>query len=808
MRKLLVFPSTRKLRQYYSTSTDTIFTDKAISVEDFFELVLVSSMQRKASAYESLILMHKACQQTHKSKDLHIAENFFAFLKNKEYLFSFFKELSLEKKQISDIACRDYYALYDEHLQIIDELLKNYLELLKENNLYDDISLALTYEINYDYFKDYDELHFELAGFLSAFEFDVLLELSKHIELVLIFHTSKFNISYMKSLPCFQNLDIKKDKKYKFSLSKKEILQEEDFVKSSSVISYKSFELRSLQAAFVFNELSKFIKEGIEPKDIVIITPDESFCDILMLYDYNKMLNYANGTSIKHSLFYKKLKAIFEAASSDFNFVKKEDFLTQNLSDVCEHEAYFEAKDMVFDLQNSTLRYLKIDDFLEFKQKLELSFDYDYFENLIQSFLKEQSSELISLVELELKFVYLLRNQGLSLRELMELFLANISSLKLSLPDFSQVTVMGLLESRTLDFEAVIVVDFNDDLIPKRTVNELFLNNEIRSKSGLISYDRRENLQRFYYESLFKKAKKISISFLENEEKIRSRFLDELDFNLQSLDDKYHIQAYFSALKIKDYKETKINLEPIKAPKLKHNIFEKELSFSRLASFLEYKRTYYYKYILKIPEPRALFFSEDKSIYGTFIHECFKQYYSEHKDSFDELEFTQMLENKQDSSHLCPLEIELFKSKLHKLAQNELSHFKQGFSVKYIEKEFKKELVFKHKDKTYKIKLTGRIDRIDEASDCELILDYKSGDIPKDSYQLAFYQALYKEDAKACYYDLKDSMSFVREAKTKSVDDLRELFKGLVDEMQDEIVFENSRNGCCPYKSIYEKNLK
>ena len=185
-----------------------------------------------------------------------------------------------------------------------------------------------------------------------------------------------------------------------------------------------------------------------------------------------------------------------------------------------------------------------------------------------------------------------------------------------------------------------------------------------------------------------------------------------------------------------------------------------------------------------------------------------RQYYNEHKNTFNELEFIQLLESNQDKSFLCPLELELFKNKLHKFAQNEQRHFNEGFNVKYIEKELKKELVLRHKDKDFKIKLTGRIDRIDEYKQCELILDYKSGDIPKDSYQLAFYQTLYKEDAQACYYDLKDSMSFVREAKTKSVDDLRELFKGLVDEMQDEIVFENSRNGCCPYKSIYEKNLK
>lgn len=53
----------------------------------------------------------------------------------------------------------------------------------------------------------------------------------------------------------------------------------------------------------------------------------------------------------------------------------------------------------------------------------------------------------------------------------------------------------------------------------------------MRKKAGLISYDRRENLQRFYYESLMKNALEVSICFVENEEKSKSRFLDELDFD-------------------------------------------------------------------------------------------------------------------------------------------------------------------------------------------------------------------------------------------------------------------------------------
>lgn len=86
-----------------------------------------------------------------------------------------------------------------------------------------------------------------------------------------------------------------------------------------------------------------------------------------------------------------------------------------------------------------------------------------------------------------------------------------LDQIKLSYVGGGKVTVMGLLESRGLSFDGVVILDFNEDFVPKRSINELFLNNEVRKKAGLISYERRENLQRLYYENLMKNAKNLAL---------------------------------------------------------------------------------------------------------------------------------------------------------------------------------------------------------------------------------------------------------------------------------------------------------
>ncbi|EHN0248433.1 hypothetical protein KHD15_000685, partial [Campylobacter coli] len=545
---LRIFSSSRKIKEYQEKAkTKNALLDSAFLVSDFLDRVCVVN-SFKASSYESLLLMQEACL---KSKDLEkklgISAEFFAFLKNNEYLFSFFKELSLEKKSIQDLKNNDYYATYNEHLEILDEVYTNYLLLLKQHNLYDDLSLAQEYKLNLDFLNEYEGIYYDLQGFLSKFEEDLLCEISKIKSTIISFKTSKFNLEYLLELDFLKDIHLELDMFYEVNLSQKKILKQEKLSNPNTLVKLKAFELRSLQCAFVMDEISNFVRAGIDPEKIAVITPDESFCELLKLFDKNNMLNFASGVSIKESLFYQKIKALYNGANSDA-FIYKID------------ENYFEQEKMIFDYHNTLLHYLELQ-FEDFRTRFDQICDLQYFENLIHSFLKDESQELMNLVQKELCFIKdLLKNKSLKLKELMQLFFMQLDQIKLSYVGGGKVTVMGLLESRGLSFDGVVILDFNEDFVPKRSINELFLNNEVRKKAGLISYERRENLQRLYYENLIKNAKKLSISFVENEEQTRSRFLDELDFNFFE-EKTTPSKAYLNALKL-GYQGVRLNLNP------------------------------------------------------------------------------------------------------------------------------------------------------------------------------------------------------------------------------------------------------
>ncbi|ARJ55981.1 PD-(D/E)XK nuclease family protein [Campylobacter cuniculorum] len=794
--KLLVFSSSRKIKEYYNSfkNQDSLI-DNAILIEDFLENVCLVK-GRKASEYESLLFMQEACKQ---SKDLEqklgISSEFFAFLRNNEYLFSFFKELCLEKKDIQELKNNDYYAAYNEHLEILDEVLKNYLNLLKTQNLYDNLSLIRDYFIHWDFLEDYESIIYDMQGFLSTFEKDLLKELSKRKSVILKFNTSVFNLEYLKSLDFLEHLNLEINKSYEFNISTKEMLKQDAFDSKNTSIKVQSFELRSLQVAYVMNEIATFIHEGLKAENIVVITPDESFCELLKLLDKNNNLNFASGKSIQESEFYQKLRALYLSANlEDFDFNETKD--------------YFEDKKTIFDYHNSLLHYFELE-FKEFKRHFNQKCDLEYFNALLERLLENENDELKFLIKEQMLFIAdLFKNQTLKLKELLELFLIQIKSLKLSSVGGGKVVVMGLLESRGLCFDGVIIVDFNDDIIPKRSVNELFLNNEIRKNSGLISYERRENLQRFYYESLMKNAQKISISYVENEEKIKSRFLDELAFKCDTQTE-FTQKAYLQALKF-DYKPIKLDLKPLDAPVLKHKLFDKPLSFSRLNLFLKQKRTYYYRYILNLLEPRAFLEQNRAKNLGILIHKLLELYYKNNeKNHFDEKKFLILLENEKHT--INALDFEILKLKSHHFAQSEKKHFEQGFKVSELEYKISEDnpKIFQFQTPLGQVKsvdLIGQIDRIDTLlGKDKLIIDYKNGKIEENSYQLAFYKALSFENADAKFYDLND---FVLKTgkNTKTLEELKELFSELLE--QDEFEFENEKDTYCPYKLIYKKDLK
>ena len=716
------------------------------------------------------------------SKILNIKNEFLIFLKNSHYLFSFFKELSREKCTVANLSSADTYASYDEHLTILDNLGKIYKDSLNSSNIYDDITLSECYEINSNFISNFDRIEFRLDGILTSLEWEILTKIAKQTQLILSVDCSKFNQKTINEIVKFTSLNLEIGYNYEINLSTKSI-ENKTQLKKAPVINLKGFWMRSLQAAFVFDEISKMVRSGINPQNIAVILPDESFAEVLQNLDENNMLNYAMGKSLRNDpicIFLHSLKeAIIQELDYKFNpnYIKETPSPNQILATLNS-----------FNLSTQIYNHIK--------EIFYSKVSFESFESVMKLLLSDikKSTEIAEFIETELfNIKNLLREIELKFSELLELFLLNFANKKESMTGGGLVTVMGVLESRSRVYDGVVIVDFNDSFVPKRSQKEMFLSSIVRKNAGLISHTDRENLQRFYYESLINRAKVVSICYTENEEQILSRFIK--DFSEQNLINTSQI-SYENALNIGG---VGVNTTPKEIIEV-HNFFEYPISFSRLDTFIKCPRRYYYQYIKNVGKPK--FFNEDNLEFGANLHEALQKYFENSPYKFNKDEFLQIYTNYEDTQLV--LKNELFKIRLSKFEKEQNLHFQKGFSVWKCELKIRSEF--------NGLPIEGKIDRVDINGDEIWLIDYKSGNLDTQSFQLAFYEILYlaefHQEAKGYFYSLKDNKF---ESSNKKIDELSQILNKLKELSGSQICFNQNTKNCsqwCPYQTLCLMELR
>ena len=819
--KLYIFTNSRKIREFNAKFQNEL-VPKAMTIAQFEQKVVLVPGRFEADEAYALVLMQRACASVREASErLCIPPDFFAFLKNNDYLFSFFKELSISKKSVADLKFSDIYADYEEHLGILEAVLARYKELLAAENLYDGIALPEIYELNSGFVKEFGEINLEVDGFLSEFEWELFSEIAKLTTLKIIFQTSKFNKKLILKLAEISGIDASEFSLYgefELNLSLRE-LKKTGVLRKNPLVLKRSFGTRSLQAAYAMAKASEFVADGIKPENIAVILPDESFAEILRLHDRGKMFNFAMGESFTRTRFFQILKCIVTAIN---------DKIRVNLSE----DNYKNFNEFEFNLHEFGVSG---ELFEKFKNSFEAPCSFEDFRALMEEILALESDHAAAQKTREELFYAqsLARYFSFTLRQICEIFLIKLARLRLDHVGGGKIGVMGVLESRGLKFDGVIVLDFNDDLVPKRSVNEMFLSSRVRQKAGLIGYVDRENLQRFYYESLIGGAKKAAICYVANEEKIASRFLGEFnavedarygdesyaalfngEFDAVAGEQKFdgEINPHLDERNAAKPKQTKTakerslfdfdeadgelnltgkfdenatqNETPSENPRafirktpakpkifeqdiiVKHDFFAIPLSFSRLNTYLQCPRRYYYRYILGV-QPPVMPQTASAADFGNSLHRALFEYYSKFK-RFDLAKFETVLRE----LNTPPLEREITMIKMEKFKAVEDARYEAGWRVHGLEKEL--DSVFAG------VRITGKIDRIDGRGGELAVIDYKSGKFDAKSLQLPFYEALMGRPCEGYFYDLKDNMNLVAgEASTDALAEAIEQLKSI-----------------------------
>ena len=562
-----VFSTSRLIRDYIAESADGLLP-KLYTMEEFLRRVVVVEGRAFVDEGSRVLYLYRAIEGIEIGR-LGFEREFVTFLKNSSFIFRFFEEIFAERVEIETLRSVDTYADFEDHLEILEKIYERYVEVLEREGLVDRITIK-KYRLNENFLKQFSQIDIYVDGYLSRFEMEVLSAIRN--PLFLHFDVTPFNRKLVERLEIDEKL--KEGMRYTIGLKEKSVLKKEAIEPfKASDVEVAAFAERIDQVAFVLKKVDEFVQNGADPAKTAVVLPDESFAEYLRLFDSVKNFNYAMGTPFMQTGYYRSLADLYDALTSRSESAKEK----TRRGDLWE-------------------RFEKVEDFPSFLKFLDS--------------LKASPRELEAIDEerhIFSNFSSLLQKE--SPLNLLKSWLQRVEPLSLDDVGGGKVTVMGVLESRGKSFDGVVVVDFNEDVVPKVGEKDIFLNSSIRAHAGMPTRKDKENLQKNYYYTLLQKSRFAAICCVKNEESSPSRFLKELGLAEGELMDGAYRPIIASPVK-----EYRLFNEVLQT----ENPFEKSrrLTPTKLKDYLLCKRRFYYKYVAKIRKEER----EESEDLGSLIH--------------------------------------------------------------------------------------------------------------------------------------------------------------------------------------------
>lgn len=316
----------------------------------------------------------------------------------------------------------------------------------------------------------------------------------------------------------------------------------------------------------------------------------------------------------------------------------------------------------------------------------------------------------------------------------------------------SGLQVMGMLETRTLDFRNVIITSVNEDVLPKGRSQNSLIPFDIKHKFGLPTYLDKDGVFAYHFFRLLQRAENITLIYNSQNKGLgggeASRFINQLEYELQKLNPNISLErkSISGNVQIEDPNAIIIEKTPSIMARLK-TLAEKGISPSALIDYINNPLKFYYKRVLGIKENDEVEEVIAYNTQGTVLHEILQEYYSKDNKPIGELKADddifskkeEELRNKvieglkkhglKNSGHGKNLLIrETLVGMLRNFLQQEKKELSNNGLVKLIALEDQLESVIQV-NQDLKVKLKGVVDRIDNSNGETRIIDYKTGGV-------------------------------------------------------------------------------
>ena len=344
--------------------------------------------------------------------------------------------------------------------------------------------------------------------------------------------------------------------------------------------------------------------------------------------------------------------------------------------------------------------------------------------------------------------------------------------------------IMGLMETRMLDFKNLIILSANEGILPKGGHASSFIPYNLRLGFGLPTPEHMDALFAYYFYRLLQRAKNIKLLYTDVTKGMSSgemsRFLYQIKYESGLPIREVHFQNKIS---VQDNPTISIPKNPSILKQLKSYTDENErgISPSALNTYMECHLKFYFKYIARIKEKEEMAEELDHRLLGTIFHQSTQSLYQTFPDGEITAEGLDAL-TKNDSlieQHIQTAYEKLYDTTVSKMLESGANDLVLSVVKKYVKKvfEFDKTLCPFHiisMERKYRMPVTisafdqptviyveGDIDRVDRVAQGTRVIDYKTGADKTDLKDLpSIFDSNNKQRNKAAFQTLLYCMMY------------------------------------------------
>ena len=312
--------------------------------------------------------------------------------------------------------------------------------------------------------------------------------------------------------------------------------------------------------------------------------------------------------------------------------------------------------------------------------------------------------------------------------------------------------IMGMLESRVLDFDTVIISSVNEGVLPSGKISNSFIPFDVRVENGIPTYKERDAIYTYHFYRLLQRAKTVYLLYNTEPDVLyggeKSRFITQME-----VEGIHQLKQYIVTPVTPTFDPSDVTIP--KSPEVIsaiRSVVKTGLSPSSLTNYIRNPLDFYYEKILGIKQQEEVEETVAANTLGTIIHNTLELLYKPIEGRYLTEEDIGSMRKKMDAIVSSQFKAvfregritegknliiyEIAKRYISNFLSMELASVKRGDRIEILAVESDITIPLDMPELDFPVNLKGKVDRLDRYNETVRVIDYKTGKVLQNQLEI------------------------------------------------------------------------